>query len=418
MPKVLLTILAQICLLISTSCFAQLPGFFMKKEARRTEVKFLNSNNLIIVPVSINGNPPLNFILDTGVRTNILFSKTMGNEMNLNYTRSLDLIGADGKTVLTASISPINHLDMGNLEGITQTLLVLDEDFFELESVIGIPVYGVIGHEFFKFNPIRIDYDNGKIIFYNNKALKWRPFGFRKLLMKIEMNKPYINAKIKQSKGNILQGKLLIDTGANHGLLLNPETTEEIQIPEINLETELGRSLGGDLYGVVGRTKFVALNNLKFSNIITSFPQETDYSYIIKESGRQGSLGSELLGRLEIILDYPRERFLFRKSSTFTNSFEYDMSGITAKVLPNDLRRIYISKVKPKSPAAISGLKEFDEIIKINSIPIDFWDLSDLIKLFKSEVGRVVNVTVIRHNSEIPDKSETLDFQFRLRRQI
>ncbi|MCH7397662.1 aspartyl protease family protein [Belliella sp. DSM 107340] len=390
----------------------------MKKEARKTEIKFINSNNLIIVPVSINGNPPLNFILDTGVRTNILFSKTMGNEMNLSYTRSLDLIGADGKTVLTASISPNNYLDMGNLEGISQTLLVLDEDFFELESVIGIPVYGVIGYEFFKFNPIRIDYDNGKITFYNTKALKWRPFGFRKLPMKIEMNKPYINAKIKQSKGNILQGKLLIDTGANHGLLLNPETTEEIQIPEINLETELGRSLGGDLYGVVGRTKFVSLNNLKFSNIITSFPQETDYSYIIKESGRQGSLGSELLGRLEIILDYPRERFLFRKSSTFTNTFEYDMSGITAKVLPTDLRRIYISNVKPKSPAAISGLKEFDEIIKINNIPIDFWELSDLIKLFKSEVGRVVNVTVIRYDSEIPEKSETLDFQFSLRRQI
>ncbi|MCH7413131.1 aspartyl protease family protein [Belliella sp. R4-6] len=418
MPKVLPIVLTQICLLICNVAFAQLPGFFMKETARKIEVRFINSNNLIIVPVSVNGNPPLNFILDTGVRTNILFSKSLGDQMNLNYTRSLDLIGADGKTVLTASISPNNYIDLGKIEGISQTILVLDEDFFELESVIGLPVYGVIGYEFFKFNPIKVDYDRGKITFYEASALKWRPFGFRKLTMNIEMNKPYVYAKIRQSEGPILQSKLLIDTGANHGLLLNPETSEDIVVPLANLEADLGRSLGGDLFGVIARAKYISMKGLRFSNILASYPEETDYSYIIKESGRQGSLGSELLGRLEIILDYPRERFMFRKASTFMNPHEYDMSGITTKVLLTDERRIYISKIRSNSPAANIGLKEKDEIIKINNIPIDFWELSDIIKFFKSEVGKTINLTINRYESENVGEVEVKEFQFRLRRQI
>ncbi|MFD2033433.1 aspartyl protease family protein [Belliella marina] len=390
----------------------------MKTDSRKTVVDFVNSNNLIIIPVSINGNPPLNFILDTGVRTNILFSKNIGNEMELNYTRSLDLVGADGKTVLTASVSPNNYMDLGNVEGKSQTLLVLDEDFFELESVIGIPVIGVIGYEFFKFNPVRIDYDRGKIHFYRENSIRWRPFGFRKIPLSLELNKPYIKARIKQVNGSTLHSKLLIDTGANHGLLLNPETSEDIKIPHVNLETELGRSLGGDLHGVVGRVKQLSLKGLNFNNTISSYPVETEYSYIIKETGRHGSIGSELLGRMEIIIDYPRERMLFKKSSTFINPFEYDMSGITPKVLPTDNGRIYISSLKPKSPAASSGLKVLDEIIKINNIPIEFWELSDLIKLFKSEVGKQVKLTIMRYGTEKPSEPAILEYEFRLRRMI
>lgn len=418
MPKVLFITIAQICLFFSNSCFAQIPGFYMKKDARKTEIPFINSNNLIIVPVSINGKEPVNFIVDTGVRTNIFFSKTVSDYLELKYTRSINLVGADGNTVLTASVSPNNHFDLGNVEGRDQTILVLDEDFFELESVIGIPIYGVLGYEFFKFNPIRINYGRGKIFFYKTDALKWRPFGFRKLPMPVEYNKPYINAKVKQVAGQELKTKLLIDTGANHGLLLNPETTDKIVIPPVNLETDLGRSLGGDLFGVVGRAKFVSLNGLKFNNIIASYPYETEYSYIIKETGRQGSLGSELLGRLELIFDYPRERFLFKRSGTFTNPFEYDMSGITPKVLPTEERRIYVARLKERSPAYNAGIRMLDEIIEINKIPIDFWELSDLIKLFRSEVGREISLKVKRPVSENQNTFEELEFKFLLRRQI
>src|SRR5690606_32058503 len=152
-----------------------------------------------------------------------------------------------------ASVYPINQFDLGPVEGVFQSILVLEEEFLELESVLGIPVYGILGYEFFKYNPIKVNYDEGKMIFYKSSALKWRPLLFRKLDMNIHENKPYISTEVKQKDGSMLYPKLLIDTGANHGLLLNRETTDDITMPPLFLESSLGQSLGGLLYGYIGR---------------------------------------------------------------------------------------------------------------------------------------------------------------------
>src|SRR5690554_269108 len=88
-----------------TSIHAQVPGFFMKDDSRRVVMPFTQVNHLIIMPVSINGGPELNFLFDTGVKSNILFSKTIGDSLGLSYSRKLNLVGADGQIVLTASVS-------------------------------------------------------------------------------------------------------------------------------------------------------------------------------------------------------------------------------------------------------------------------------------------------------------------------
>ncbi|EOZ96130.1 hypothetical protein A33Q_2723 [Indibacter alkaliphilus LW1] len=398
--------------------FGQIPGFYAKKEARKTELPFLASNNLIILPVSINDGPPVNFLLDTGVKTNILFSKTLGDELEMQYTRKLNLMGADGQTVLTANVSPTNHLDLGPLEGISQTVLVLDSDFFELEAVIGIPVFGVLGHEFFKYNPVKIDYDKNIITFYETEALKWRPFGYRKIPMRIENGKPYINGFVRQISGQDLDAKLLIDLGANHGLLLNMETSDAIQLPPKFIKSDLGRSLGGDLSGYIGRVRSARLGGLKFKDVITSFPEETEFSYVIKESGRQGSIGSEMWGKTKIILDYRRERLLFKKGQKFNVPFEYDMSGIMPRRLPTDDLRYVANSVREDSPAYLAGVRAGDEIVSINSIPADFWELPDIVKLLRSEPDREIRMSLKRYRSDNPDDFELINVSFILERQI
>jgi predicted aspartyl protease len=397
---------------------AQVPGFFLKEDQRKVTLPFYSSNSLIIIPVSINGNSPVNFLVDTGVRTNILFSKTLGDELGLTYTRRLSLIGADGISNLMASVSPINELDLGPIIGKFQNLLVLEEDFLELESVIGVPVYGIIGYEFFKYNPIRIDYDDGKLDFFQTKAMKWRPPFYKKLRMSIEDSKPYIDAKVKQKSGKIIQPKLLIDTGANHGLLLNRETTDDIEMPPLFIESEIGQSLGGLLFGYIGRVEYLKLNKLKFENVLTSYPDETAFSYVIKDSGRQGSLGAEVLGRTKLIIDYPRERLFIKKADNFYSPFEFDMSGLAFKKFPGDQTRIFISNVREGSPGEMVGVLPFDEIVSINKIPIFIWELVEVNKLFRSEEGRVIELELRRYDAVDGKKWENIKLRVKLQKQI
>jgi predicted aspartyl protease len=397
---------------------AQVPGFYMREKGKKVELPIIVSNNLVVIPLSINNGPPVNFLLDTGVKTNILFSKTFGNYIGLNYTRKLDLVGADGQTILTASVSPNNYIDMGPLEGIYQTLLVLDEDFMELEQVIGIPVFGVIGYEFFKYNPVKIDYDKQKITFYAGEMMKRKPFGYKKVDIKLDNSKPYIKGEVKQVAGSEIETKLLIDIGANHGLLLNRETSDKIVLPKEHIESDLGRSLGGDLFGFVGRTFLLNINGIKFKDVITSFPEETEFSYVIRESGRQGSIGSEILGRLTVIMDYNREKMYIKRGDTFAVPFEFDMSGITPRLMPSDEKVIFVTQIREGSPAYEAGIRMKDEFQDINNIPIDFWELPDLIKLFRSEEGREIKITMKRYLAEDSSDFEIKEFKFKLRRQI
>lgn len=410
-------ILALFFALTSLS-YGQVPGYFMKKEMRKVTIPFHSSNSLIIVAVSINGNTSINFLLDTGVRSNILFSKSLGDELGLEYTRTIDLVGADGTASLKAFISPINTFDLGPVLGKLQSLLVLEEDFFELERVIGVPVYGILGYEFFKFNPIKINYEDGIIDFYEKDAFKWKPLFYRKTKLSIEDNKPYVWTSVKQADGSILNAKLLIDTGANHGLLLNRETTDDIIMPPLFLETELGQSLGGVLHGFVGRVNYLKFANLKMYDVITSYPEETAFSHIILNSGRQGSLGAEVLGRTKLIFDYPRSRLLIKKSDNFFTPFQYDMSGLSVKKTPSDEYRIYISEVKKNSPAAKAGAQVLDEIVSINKVPIFLWDLSEIIKLFRSEPDKEIQLELRRYPGDDLNVWEDVNISFNLKKQI
>src|SRR5690606_6149080 len=177
---------------IITASHAQVPGFFIKDGSRRVVMPFTQVNHLIILPISINGGPSLNFLFDTGVKSNILFSKTIGDQLGLTYSRKLNLIGADGQTVLTASVSTNNHLDLGKVEGTLQAILVLDDDFLNIVKFRRQHLYVIIGYEFFKLTLIKVDYEFSGLIIYVTEAIRWIPFSYRVMNFLINNNKDFI----------------------------------------------------------------------------------------------------------------------------------------------------------------------------------------------------------------------------------
>ena len=131
--------------------------------------------------------------------------------------------------------------------------------------------------------------------------------------------------------------------------------------------------------------------------VLTSYPEKNTFSGIIVATGRQGSLGSEVLGRTRLILDYPRKRALIRKGEDFYAPFEFDMSGMIVKKIPNDENRFYVSEVRAGSPAFRTGILPFDEILTVNKIPIFLYELSDIFKLLRSEEGKEIQLEMRRY---------------------
>ena len=58
---------------------------------------------------------------------------------------------------------------------------------------------------------------------------------FEMIPVRIQDTKPYLLVPIGINSGHSLNAKLMVDTGASHGILLEPDTDPRIQVPEKHL---------------------------------------------------------------------------------------------------------------------------------------------------------------------------------------
>src|SRR6185295_927189 len=144
-------------LLIYSSAFGQL-GFSLANGATKAEIPIEIHNNLVIVPVILNNQLPLKFIVDTGVRTTILTEKIYSDILRLAYSKKFTISAPGGLNTVNAYIANNVTIDMPGVHGRGHAMLVLENDFLELRSSLGSEVHGILGYELFSRFVVKIDY--------------------------------------------------------------------------------------------------------------------------------------------------------------------------------------------------------------------------------------------------------------------
>ena len=81
-------------------------GFFLQSNKKKDKIPFKLVNNLPIIQIEINGTP-LSFILDTGVKSTILFSLEEADSLQLRNTTPVMLqgLGAGGAVEALRSLN-------------------------------------------------------------------------------------------------------------------------------------------------------------------------------------------------------------------------------------------------------------------------------------------------------------------------
>ena len=146
-------------LLISFEGCCQVLGFALADGKKKVDIPIEIYNNLIVVPVVLNGALPLKFVLDTGVRTAILTQKTFTDILNLSYSRKYTISGPGGEQIIDAYITNNVSLELPGVTGRGHALLVLGQDYLELRNYLGTDVHGILGYELFSRFIIEVDYD-------------------------------------------------------------------------------------------------------------------------------------------------------------------------------------------------------------------------------------------------------------------
>src|SRR6478736_9571759 len=94
------------CLFFAPAFLSAQPlGFTIADGQKRVTIPIEIYNNLVVVPVILNGQMPLKFIIDTGVRTAILTDKELSDFLNLVYSRKYTISGIGGEKLVDAYVT-------------------------------------------------------------------------------------------------------------------------------------------------------------------------------------------------------------------------------------------------------------------------------------------------------------------------
>lgn len=434
--KTLLGIIGFFCCIQFT---AAQDGFLAFPKKNKITIPFKLINNLIIIPVSING-VELSFLLDTGVEETILFSLD-NKEVPFHDVEKLTLRGLGNQDGVDGLKSRNNILSIGTLQYSKQEIYIVIDEEMNLSSSLGVPVNGIIGYHFFKDNVVKINYARKKLIVYNsnNTDVKKIAKNYTPIDITLERNKPYVVSSVTAG-GEVVTAKLLLDTGNSDAIWLFDKKSDQISVPERHFDDFLGRGFSGPIYGKKARISDFSLNHFRFRNPVASFPDTVSIRNVRMVDNRLGSVGGEVLKRFQIIFDYRNNKFYLKKNANFELPFHCNTSGIelhhagtrlvqevnrdngtsssvkiefgSSEDIMNvkykfELKPVYeIASVRKGSPAEAIGLKQGDVLLSINDSESYKYTLEEINQLLKSEDGRKLLLEIQRNDTVMKFKLE------------
>lgn len=425
----------RILILFTAFSFSQ-DSIIWNSKKDRIKIPFELSHNLIILDVVFN-NVKLKMIADTGADDSILFSLPSNDSILINETELIKIKGVGKNDLIDAYYAKNNTLTIKKITNTNFDILIVPNQQIDIVNITGIQINGILGATFFEPFLFEIDYVSKHIILHRKiEKVKRKLEKFQSASIVVENRKPYVNIPVVlENQPNAL--KLLLDTGMADGLWLFEN--EYIRCNDIYFDDILGFGLSGVVYGKRSKVKEILLSDYVIKNALVSYPDKDYFEGLRISNGRNGSLGGLFLKRFDWFFDYKNNMVYFKKNKLYDQPFEYNMSGIeiqhkgsqwvkyevTAldrkdnevdKVInfyekvvnyKYELKPIYeIYAIRENSPAFRAGLKEGDQIIKINgrkaiNLKIDYFN-----DLFTSEEGKEINLIINRKG-----KYQTYKFQ-------
>jgi hypothetical protein len=415
------------------SIFMNAQNSFEVQNAKKTVIPFKLINNLIFIPVNING-ADLTFLLDTGVAETSIFSLE-NQELKLPNLEKMKFSGLGGAASIDGYRSDNNIARIGkDYVNYSLTLFIIVDQDFNISSHVGIPVNGIIGYHFFKNHPVVIDYSSKKITVYNDDNLfKKKIKNFEEFDISIDKYKPYLFADIEMTNER-KNSKLLIDLGNSDPIWLFPTLIKDFVYNRPNIDDYLGRGFNGDVYGKRSRIHNLYLGRFKFEKPLTAMPDEYSIQFVNLVENRKGSIGGDIMRRFTIAFDYNSKKLYLRKNRNYDDPFHFNMSGLDFKqdgmewtkdivslptknkdnpssgieVINNSLQYNFVLKpifsiagVRKDSPGAKAGLLKDDKLISINGKKTADMTLQKIMELMKSDEGKTINMLIERKNKQM-----------------
>ena len=412
-------------------------GFKFPEGKKKDRIPFQLVNNLAVIPVEVNGKK-LSFLLDTGVNYTLLFSLNQADSLEIRNVTPVKIRGLGDGGDIEGLKSINNHLKVGDAVDKNHKVYVIFDSDINFSPRMGVPVHGVIGYDFYKSFVVKTDYDSELITIYDPKHYKPRRCSTCETFdIVLKNNKPFIKNKIRAFDKDH-EVTLLIDSGASDALWLFDEDYGISDTPKNYFTDFLGLGLSGGVYGKRSKVDKVSLGSFSFKDVNVAYPDSLALRNLHTRGARNGTLGSDILRRFTVIMDYSSKKITLKKNAFYKRPFHYNMSGIiiehsgmvpikavrsstsesirinqnngTSAAVSIDVNPLFTFFLTPKfvvaelrkgSPAEIAGVEIGDEVLVINGKPFYKWKLAEVNSLFSSKSGRKIVLQIARNGMKV-----------------
>lgn len=422
-------------LIISQNILAQ-DHFYINNNTDKYVLPFRMVNNLMVIPVEVNGKK-LSFLLDTGVSSTVILNIKVTDSLKLRNTEKIKIQGLGVGEFVDAIKSTNNFINIGkNITNKSHKIFLILDGGINLSNRIGEEIHGIIGGDLFKDFIVKINYSSKHITFYKPEMYHYKKcIKCEVMPLSFIADKPYIQVIANFYDTTKINTKLLIDTGGSDALWLFENKESGIKVPEKFFDDYLGQGLNGNIYGKRSRIKSLNIGQFLLKDITVSFPDTLSLSQSMLYHNRRGTIGSESLKRFHLIIDYPNKKITFLKNARFfSDEFNYNMSGIeiayngqmlvSEKVIKDyqstsgnkvsnaekgitiDFEYSYVLSLKPSiqvtdvrkdSPAEVAGVQVGDYLLEVNGKLIYTYTIQDLMSLFYEKEGQNIKLLVDRN---------------------
>jgi predicted aspartyl protease len=343
------------------------------------------TNNLVVVPVRVNGSQPLPFIVDTGASSSVIDPRPA---RDLKLTLRGDTTASTGGGNVNASAINGVTLQIGDLS--LPNLNIVAIDLSGLAAGLGQPIAGILGYDLFQRYVVEIDYSAGFVRLHDpGRYLPDRRLTAAQgqiLPITIEDNTPFINAHVL---GNLTApaAKLEFDTGKTGALTLIREYFDTYSLRRAGqreIAVSAGALLPGQVPAIVTRVQGLQLGQLTINGIVAMIVPNRAAGDVTGTT--VGILGGEVLKRFTVVIDYARNQVILKlPDRALDESFEFDMSGISLAALGPDYRDYVVRALIPGSRAADLGVAIGDHLAAIDGTPASRLTLGDIRELLRKD---------------------------------
>ncbi len=383
-------------------------GSFFPSDKSKIKIPFEYKNNLILIDIQVNGAPPAKFIFDTGAQHILITDEDYIESLNLNFTRSFEIFGADQRIPLTANLATNIELTIGKLKAQYQHLLALEDAPFNLGEKVGEKIAGIFGAAFFKYQVFEINYKKKKIIIQKHADFK-APKNQPAYPIELIKNKPYLKTYFSYQPNQNIPVQLLFDSGSSIALLFDAFELEQREAPTNLIPGNFGFGLGGALKGFIGKIFSLQLPGRNWNNLPVNFVSysETMLKNEKQDSIQTGIIGNPILKNYNITFDYLNARAFFKLKRKKPINIRYNLSGMQVLATGPQLNHYKAYIIYKEGPAYKAGIRNGDRLLKMNGRSAKYLDLDKVDKLLSKKVGKKIKLLIQRGE-------ETIKVQFRL----